>query len=86
MKFLLLMMVLCISLLFAGCNNIRIVDKSSTTTTTIKTVKEKGKPDVIVKVIVLVINDIITINTGFTVGTQGLGTYYFSVLRDLKFM
>jgi len=82
MKKLILLTVL--TMLLTGCQNIRTVDKSTTTTTTITTKKVKNKPDVIVKVIVVVVNDILTINTGFTLGTQGFGSY--SLFRDISFL
>ena len=78
------LMALC--LLFTGCNNLVDTSTVETTTTTTRTIKEKGKPDVIVVVVVEVLKKFNVIDKSFTVGTKGLGTYYFSFVRDLSFM
>jgi len=77
---------LALCLFVSGCNN--LVDKSvqTTTTTTTKTIKVPNKPDVVIVIVVVILKKFDVIDKGFTVGTQGLGTYYFSLIRDLSFM
>jgi len=81
---LLLSFIVMVVSLLSGCNN--LVDKSTinTVTTTTKTIQEKGKPDVIVVTVVEVLKKFNVVDKSFTVGTKGLGTYYFSFLRDLS--
>ena len=70
--------------LLSGCNNLVDISTIKTTTTTTKTIKEPGKPDVIVVVVVEVLKEFNIVDKSFTIGTKGLGTYYFSFLRDLS--
>jgi len=85
-KHLIVMICALLILLATGCNNLVDLTTERTTTTTTKTIKEKGKPDVIVVVVVSVLKNFNIVDKSFTVGTKGLGTYYFSLCRDLKLL
>jgi uncharacterized lipoprotein NlpE involved in copper resistance len=81
MKYLLMLLVI---FSLVGCNNLVDLTVEKTKTTTTKTIKEKGKPDIVVVTVVEFLKEFNVIDKSFTVGTKGLGTYYFSICRDLS--